>query len=98
MRIVARSTIVDFYNKHIKSKTALEEWFEKSHNAKWRCFADVKKTFNSVDSIGNKRYVFNIKGNDYRLIALILFKPQTVYIRHICTHKDYDKVIDCSIL
>ncbi|MBO5624486.1 MAG: type II toxin-antitoxin system HigB family toxin [Prevotella sp.] len=50
--------------------------------------------FNSVDAVGNQRYVFNIKGNDYRLIVLIQFTPKTVYIRFVGTHKEYDAIKD----
>jgi mRNA interferase HigB len=57
----------------------------------------MKKTFNPVDAIGDKRFVFNIKGNNYRLIALVLFVPKFVYIRFIGTHTEYDK-IDFSIM
>ena len=49
-------------------------------------------SFNSVDSVGNDRYVFNIKGNRYRLVALILFKIRTVFILFIGTHKEYDLI------
>jgi len=57
----------------------------------------MKKTFNSVDYTGNQRYVFNIKGDDYRLVGKILFRQQIIYIRFIGTHKDYEK-IDCSTI
>ncbi|MDR0866661.1 MAG: type II toxin-antitoxin system HigB family toxin, partial [Candidatus Symbiothrix sp.] len=57
-----------------------------------------KNTFHSVDSVGNKRYIFNIKGNNYRLVAIILFVPKYVYIRFIGTHAEYDKITDCSII
>jgi len=52
----------------------------------------VKETFTSADYVGNNRFVFNIKGNNYRLIAIIIFASQKVYIRFIGTHKDYDKI------
>ncbi|MBQ9466358.1 MAG: type II toxin-antitoxin system HigB family toxin [Muribaculaceae bacterium] len=97
MRIIARSTLVDYYTANPSSRTALEDWFTKTREATWTCFADIKKTFNSVDSVGNKRYVFNIKGNDYRLVVLILFTPQTVYIRFVGTHAEYDKIKDIKI-
>ena len=58
----------------------------------------MKNSFNSVDAVGNDRYVFNIKGNDYRLIALIIFKVRTVFILFIGTHRDYDKVDAKTIL
>jgi mRNA interferase HigB len=58
---------------------------------------DVKETFRSADYAGNDRYVFNIKGNKYRLVALIHFNRRTLYIRFIGTHREYDDV-DCSTI
>ena len=92
MRIISKSTLVAFYTRVPQSKTALEEWYETTKKAEWSCFADIKKTFNSVDAVGNQRYVFNIKSNDYRLIVLIQFTPKTVYIRFVGTHKEYDAI------
>lgn len=94
MRIISKSTLVDYYTRVPQSKTALEEWYEKTKKSEWTCFADIKKTFNSVDAVGNQRYVFNIKGNDFRLIVLIQFTPQRVYIRFVGTHKEYDEIKD----
>ena len=94
MRIISKSTLVEYYTKNPQSKTALEEWFEKTKKAEWTCFADIKNTFNSVDTVGNQRFVFNIKGNDYRLVVLILFTPKTVYIRFVGTHSEYDAIKD----
>jgi len=98
MRIIAKSTLVAYYTKNPQSKVALEDWYEKTKEAEWNCFADIKRTFNSVDSVGNKRYVFNIKGNDYRLVVLILFTPQRVYIRFVGNHSEYDKITDVQHL
>ena len=94
MRIISKSTLVNYYTKVPQSKTALEEWYEKTKKSEWTCFADIKKTFNSVDAVGNQRYVFNIKGNDFRLVVLIQFTPKTVYIRFVGTHKEYDAIKD----
>ena len=94
MRIISKSTLVEYYTKEPKAKTALEEWYEKTKKSEWVCFADIKNTFNSVDAVGNQRYVFNIKGNDYRLIVLIQFTPKTVYIRFVGTHKEYEAIKD----
>ena len=55
----------------------------------------MKKTFNTVSTVGNDRYVFNIKGNDYRLVTMIFFDIRTIYIRFIGTHSEYDN-IDCA--
>lgn len=96
MRIITKKRIDEYSKDQPDAKTALEDWHSKTKNAEWHSFADVKKTFNSVDSVGNGRFVFDIKGNSYRLIALIKFSLQLVYIRFIGTHKEYDKINDCS--
>ncbi len=96
MRIFTEQTLKEYIENNPKSKTALQEWSTIVKRSEWRCFADIKKTFNSVDSIGNQRYVFNIKGNNYRLIVLIKFTIQFVYIRFIGTHKEYDKIKNIS--
>lgn len=94
MRIISKSTLIAFYQKEPKAKSAIEEWHDKTKKADWKCFADIKKSFNSVDSVGNQRYVFNIKGNNYRLVVIVLFKPGTVFIRFVGTHKEYDSIRD----
>ena len=98
MRIIAKSTLVAYYSKNAQSKAALEDWYEKTKAAEWKCFADIKQTFNSVDSVGNKRYVFNIKGNDYRLVVLIKFTVRHVLIRFVGSHSEYDKIMDIQHL
>lgn len=97
MRIIAERTIRDYYEKNPKAKIALEDWVATVKRSQWRCFADIKATFNSVEYVGNQHNVFNIKGNDYRMVVVIKFIPQFVLIRFIGTHKEYDK-IDCSII
>ncbi|MBQ3324711.1 MAG: type II toxin-antitoxin system HigB family toxin [Muribaculaceae bacterium] len=94
MRIIARSTLVEYYTRNPQAKTALEEWYEKTKNAQWTCFDDVKRTFNTVSIVGNQHYVFNIKGNDYRLVVVIQFTPSRVFIRFVGTHAEYDRIKD----
>lgn len=97
MRIFTEQSLKAYAEKHPEVKTALQEWTMIVKQSKWTCFADIKRTFNSVDSVGNQRYVFNIKGNNFRLVVLIKFTIQFVYIRFIGTHAEYDK-IDCSTI
>ena len=92
MRIIARSKIIDYYTDNPDAEVALEEWYHKTKRAEWTCFADMKKTFNSVDNVVNQHYVFNIRGNNYRLVVVIKFTIKTVLIRFIGTHADYDKL------
>ncbi|MCD8310632.1 MAG: type II toxin-antitoxin system HigB family toxin [Prevotellaceae bacterium] len=97
MRIFTERTIKEYSERHPEAKAALQDWVVEVKRSEWHSFADIKKTFNSVDYVGNQRYVFNIKGNDYRLVVLIQFTPQFVYIRFIGMHKEYER-IDCSTI
>lgn len=97
MRIFTEQTLKIYAEKHPEAKVALQEWAMIVKQSRWTCFADIRRTFNSVDSVGNQRYVFNIKGNNFRLVVLIKFTIQFVYIRFVGTHKEYDK-IDCSTI
>lgn len=92
MVIISKATLRDFSEKHPDAEDALQKWYDETKAADWQSFAAVKCTFNSVDAVGNNRYVFDIKGNHYRLIALIIFKVRTVFILFVGTHKEYDQV------
>ena len=94
MRIIAKKKLVEYYTFHPQAKSALDEWYEKTEEAEWQSFNDIKRTFKSVDYVGNQHYVFNIKGNDYRLVVVIKFTPKNVYIRFIGTHAEYDRIED----
>ena len=79
MRIIAKSKIVDYYTENPEAEIALEDWYHKTKLAEW-------------NNVGNQHYVFNIKGNNYRLIVVIKFTIKTILIRFIGTHADYDKI------
>ena len=96
MRIFTEETLKKYATEHPESRAALSEWSNKVKKATWKNFADIKKTFNSVDSVGNQHYVFNVKGNDFRVVVVIQFTPQFVYVRFVGTHAEYDKIEDCS--
>lgn len=97
MRVIAISTLREFWTKHPNSGQALREWYVKTERASWESLNDIRNDFNFVDYVKNQRYVFNIKGNDYRLVAAIKFTPKLVYIRFVGTHNEYDK-IDASTI
>jgi mRNA interferase HigB len=90
--IIARSAITEFCSTHPDAGDGLLNWYVKTIESNWESFMDIKMTFNSVDYVGNDRYVFNIRGNKYRLIAMIFFDERTLYIRFIGTHSDYDRI------
>ena len=94
MRVIAKSTLVEYYTKHPSAQKPLEDWYETTKRAEWKNLNDIRVAFNTVDYVGNDRYVFNIKGNDYRLVVVIRFTKGRVYIRFIGTHAEYDKIED----
>ena len=85
MRIFTEQKLKDYADKHPEAKVALQDWASTVKKSDWSCFADIKKTYNSVDSIGNQRYIFNIKGYHYRLVVVIKFTIKFVYIRFVGT-------------
>ncbi|MCB0648863.1 MAG: type II toxin-antitoxin system HigB family toxin [Saprospiraceae bacterium] len=89
VRVVTPRRLFEFSQKHSQAKIPLLSWYEITKKAEWESFIDIKKDFNTVDYVGNNRYVFDIKGNDYRLIVLIIFVSRKVYIRFIGTHDEY---------
>jgi mRNA interferase HigB len=95
MRILSFKKIKMFIERNRDSRTALEEWYFKTKKGEWENLSAIKRNFNTVDYVGNNCFVFNIKGNHYRLVAVIIFASQKVYIRFIGTHSEYEK-IDCK--
>ena len=94
MRIFSKGTLVEYYTEHPQARQPLEDWYGITKKAVWQNISDIRNDFNTVDYVGNDRYVFNIKGNDYRLIVVIRFSKGRVFIRFIGTHAEYDKIED----
>jgi mRNA interferase HigB len=86
--------IRDFIAKHADADVPLRDWYKRVTKVDWNTFADMKQTFNTVDYVGNDRYVFDIKGNNYRVVAIVLFVNKKVYMRFVGTHDEYDKIRD----
>ena len=94
MKIVSKAMLVEFYNNtaYQDSKPALEAWYDIAKLAKWTCPQDVKATFGNASIVGNNRVVFNIKGNDYRLIVAFAYRMGFCYVKFIGAHTQYDAV------
>lgn len=97
MVVITKTRLIDFYSERPKAKEVLLKWYHIVLLSDWQNFQAVKQTFNSVDSVGNDRFVFNLAGNKFRIVAMIHFNTRTVYLRFVGTHKDYDR-IDCKII
>ena len=98
MRIIARRTLREFvggrrgYKDQTALKAALDAWFDEVRKARWSGTAEVRRSYATASIVSADRIVFNIKGNDYRLIVAIDFEKGIVWIKWIGTHKDYDKI------
>lgn len=98
MRIIARKTLRQFVEKLRGSKdqkavkSALDAWFHEVLHADWGTPADVLKAYANASIVRPDRVVFNIKGNDYRLVVAINYRRQIVFIKWLGAHADYDKI------
>jgi mRNA interferase HigB len=96
MRVVSHRKLREFYETRGRedSREALKRWYNIAEKAQWKNLSDVKSDFQNVDYVGNQHYVFNIRGNNYRLVVVIKFTIGYVFIRFVGTHQEYNQ-IDC---
>lgn len=92
MRIIARKTLREFTVRHPRSRQPVDDWYALVSATDWQSPSDVKRLFRSADFLPDNRVVFNIGGNDYRLVVKIEYRFRTVYIRFVGTHADYDRI------
>jgi len=95
MRIIKPKTIEAWSDMHAAARAALRNWMAVVTAAKWKQFADVRQTFRSADQLkarsGRTVVVFNIAGNQFRLIAAIHFNTGVVFALRFMRHAEYDK-------
>jgi mRNA interferase HigB len=96
MVVISYAKIKTCVSKHPNSLDAMNNWYRIAEKADWANFHEMKTWFGSVDAIGNDRYIFNVGGNNFRIIVLIFFNIRTMYIRFAGSHSDYDKLKDAS--
>ena len=92
MRIIAKRSLREFWTQHPSAKGPLEAWHQEVAHADWRSPSALKLQFRSASLLRDNRVVFNIAGNQYRLVVKINYPYRIVYIRFIGTHKDYDAI------
>ena len=91
-RIIAKRALRDFWRKHPDAEQHLKTWHETAKKANWKTPADVKKAYANASILKDSRIVFNIKGNDYRLVVKFNFERQWAFIRFIGTHNSYNQI------
>ena len=92
MRVIAVSNLRTFWERYPDAEQPLKAWYEEASNATWTQSADIKGQYRSASVLKNRRVVFNIKGNNYRLIVAVAYKLQIVYLKFVGTHKEYDAI------
>jgi mRNA interferase HigB len=92
MRIIAKKALREFWLRHPNAEEPLLAWYREVEHEDWDTPAKVKAKYRSASIVGDNRVVFNIKGNDYRLVARINYAYRVVYIRFVGTHAEYDRI------
>lgn len=92
MRVIAKRTLREFWEKHADCEEQLKSWYHEADSAFWQSPNEIKRDYPSASILADNRVVFNIKGNNYRLIVKINYEYGLVWIRFIGTHAEYDKV------
>ena len=92
MRLVARSTIVDFWSLHPETKVSLERWLQRVKAARWTSTDDVQRSIPRCKALNRERVRFEILGGNCRLVVAFDFRRQAAFVKFIGTHADYDRI------
>lgn len=92
MRVISRRALREFWEKHSNAQQALQAWYADAKRAKWYPPADIKREYRNASIVANNRVVFNVKGNQYRLVVAVQYQYGIVYIRFVGTHAEYDRI------
>lgn len=92
MRVIALKNLRDFSLRHSDAGPALRAWTEEARQASWKTPQDIKKRYASASFLGHNRVVFNLKGNEYRLVVAVAYRFEAIYVKFIGTHAQYDAI------
>jgi mRNA interferase HigB len=92
LRVISKKILREFWEIHSDCEQQLKSWFKETSQAEWKNPNDIKLEYPNASILSNNRVVFNIKGNNYRLIVKINYEYEMVWIRYIGTHSDYDDI------
>ena len=97
MRIIAIGPLKAFWTRRPQAEIPLRAWYAEASRANWANPADIKAAHRDASFIGNKRVIFNIRGNDYRLVVALHYDKRRMFIRFVGTHSEYDKIDAATI-
>ena len=92
MRIIARRTLREFWEKHRTAEQPLKAWYREAAQATWDGPSDINRSYRHASFLKGNRVIFNIGGNKYRLVAQVNYAYRVLYIRYVGSHADYDKI------
>jgi mRNA interferase HigB len=92
MRVIAKKRLIAYWEKHRDAEQPLKSWYDEALKAEWKTPQDIKNQYATASFLSNNRVVFNIKGNDHRLIVAVAYRLGVLYIKFVGTHAQYDKV------
>ncbi|MGV7961795.1 type II toxin-antitoxin system HigB family toxin [Photorhabdus tasmaniensis] len=92
MKIISAASLKTFWEKYPDAEQPLKAWFYEAKKASWKTPADIKAQYCNANILKNNRVVFNIKGNNYRLIVSIFYPACWMYVKFLGTHKQYDAI------
>ena len=92
MRVISRRTLRSFWERHADAEQPLRAWFREAKAADWKTPAEVKSRYRSASVLANDRLVFNIKGNDHRLVVAVRYDLGILFVRFVGTHAEYDRI------
>lgn len=92
MRIISIKTLREFWERHPQAEIPLRGWHAEVSNADWKTPADIKATYRNASFLANNRVVFNIKGNDFRLVIAVRYTQGLMFVRYVGTHAEYDRI------
>ena len=89
---ISIKVLKEFIDKHPQSKSSLEAWWTEAKAANWQNSQQIKEQYAIASFVGNNRVVFNIKGNDFRLVVAVAYRFGALYIKFVGTHEEYNKI------
>ncbi len=92
MKVIAIGTLKAYWKRNPKAEAPLKAWYDEAKKATWKTPQDIKNAYRSASFIANNRVIFNIKGNDYRLVVAIAYQLGIAYIKFVGTHAEYDAI------
>ncbi len=92
MHVITRKRLREFWERHPRAERPLRDWYTVVSHAAWRSTHEVRAAFGSADFVADNRVIFDLGGNKFRLVAIVAYRSQRVFVRFVGTHAEYDRI------